>query len=71
GDRTTDDVLRGVKPDFMPKAVIIPPGQNKLILSLPVPVRRLRPALNGRSTLLELKSNGPIYLASMAIFSAE
>ncbi len=71
GDRVTNDVLRGVKPDFMPECISIPPGQNKLILCLPIPVRHLRPALNGRSTLLKLKSSGPVYLASLALFAPE
>ncbi len=71
GDRVSNDVLRGAKAGFLPKSISIPPGQNKLILCLAVPVRKLRPALNGRSTLLELKSSGPVYLASMALFAPE
>lgn len=68
GDRVTDDVLRGRKPDFLSKTICLNPGEDKLVLALPVPVRNLRPALNGRSTLLKFKTNGPLYLASVAKF---
>ena len=69
GDRIANDVMRGKKPDFLPKSISLEPGETKLAFCLPVPVRKLRPALNGRSTLLKLKSSGPVYLASIAKFS--
>lgn len=68
GDRVSNDVLRGKKPDFLHNSFSIHPGQDKVFLVLPVPVRLLRPALNGRSTLLKVHSSGPVYIASMAKF---
>ncbi|MBX9688169.1 MAG: DUF3370 domain-containing protein [Candidatus Obscuribacterales bacterium] len=69
GDRVSNDVLRGRLPSFLPRSFYIDPGQTRVFLSLPIPVRELRPALNGRSTLIKLHSNGPLYLASLAKFS--
>jgi hypothetical protein len=66
GDRVANEVLRGASPTFLPKSIEIPAGQNKLLVALPLPVRKLRPALNGRSLLLKLNSSGPVHLASLA-----
>lgn len=66
GDRVANDVLHGSSPTFLPKSIDIPAGQNKLLVALPLPVRKLRPALNGRSLLLKLNSSGPVHLASLA-----
>jgi hypothetical protein len=66
GDRVNLDLLRHKKAAFLPREITIAPGQTKLIFTLPVPVRQLRPALNGRSTLVKAHSSGPIYLASVA-----
>lgn len=66
GDRVSDEVLRDVSPTFMPKSIEIPPGQTKTLVALPLPVRKLRPALNGRSLLLKLSSSGPVHIASLA-----
>lgn len=69
GDRVCNDVLRGKPASFLPKSIILEPGQDKLLFSLPVPVRRLKPALNGRSTFVKLKSSAPVYVASLARFA--
>lgn len=66
GDRVSNEVLRGSFPTFLPKSIEIPAGQNKVLVALPLPVRKLRPALNGRSLLLKLNSSGPVHLASLA-----
>ena len=66
GDRVSDEVLRGVKPTFLPESVELEAGQTKLLVALPLPVRKLRPALNGRSLLLKLNSSGPVNVASLA-----
>lgn len=66
GDRVSDEVLRGAQPTFMPKSIDLAAGQTKLLLALPLPVRKLRPALNGRSVLLKLNSSGPVNAASLA-----
>lgn len=68
GDRATNDVLRKRMPPFLDKSITLSAGQEKLLLVLPLPVRQLRPALNGRSTLIKLKTSAPIYVASLARF---
>lgn len=68
GDRSTNDVLRGEKPTFMNDSFSIHPGEDRVFLALPLPVRLLRPALNGRSTLLKFHTSGPVYIASVAKF---
>lgn len=69
GDRVAVEVLRDMKPKNIPDSFVLEPGENKLVFALPVPVRHLQPALNGRSTLLKLKTTGPVYLAGLAKFS--
>lgn len=69
GDRVVSDVLRGQRQDIFPAQIIIPPGQSQMLLNLPIPVKGLTPPLNGRSTLLRLRSNGTVYAASLAMFA--
>jgi hypothetical protein len=49
---------------------VIPPKQSQILLNLPIPVRTLEPPLNGRSTLMRLRSNGPVYAASLARYAS-
>lgn len=69
GSRAMDTVMRGQRQDSLPAQVVIPPGGYRMLLNLPIPVRELKPPLNGRSTLLRLRSSGPVYLASLALFA--
>lgn len=71
GDRAVSDVLRGRRQETFPPQIVIPPGQNKMLLNLPIPVKELTPPLNGRSTLMRLQSSGTVYAASMALFARE
>ncbi|MEA5580625.1 DUF3370 domain-containing protein [Nodularia harveyana UHCC-0300] len=71
GDRAVSDVLRGRRQGTFPAQIVIPPGQNKMLLNLPIPVKELTPPLNGRSTLMRLQSNGTVYAASMALFARQ
>lgn len=68
GDRITNEVMRNAKPNFIDNSFSIAPGQDKVFLTLPLPVRMLRPALNGRSTLIKMHTSGPVYIASLAKF---
>ena len=68
GDRVTQDLMRGKRPAFLPANIWLAPGQSKLLFCLPIPVRHLQPALNGRSTLVKFRSSGPVYLASLSRF---
>jgi len=69
GDRTTDEVLRGRRQEGWPAQLFIPPKQSRMLMNQPIPVRSLTPLLNGRSTLVRLRSNGPVYLAELAMFA--
>ncbi|MFK0734136.1 MAG: DUF3370 domain-containing protein [Gloeotrichia echinulata IR180] len=69
GDRAVNDVLRGRRQEIFPAQIIIPPGQSQMLFNLPIPVKELTPPLNGRSTLMRLRSNGTIYAASLAMFA--
>jgi hypothetical protein len=66
GSRVMDMILRGERqPDF-PAQIQISAGETELLLNVPIPVAELDPPLNGRSTYMRLRSNGPVYIASLA-----
>lgn len=69
GSRVTNDVLRGQRQPSFSAQLVIPPRQSQLLLNLPIPVRGLEPPLNGRSTLMRLRSNGAVYAASLAMYA--
>jgi hypothetical protein len=69
GDRAASDVLRGRRQDIFPAQIVIPPGESQMLLNQPIPVKELTPPLNGRSTLMRLRSTGTVYAASLAMFA--
>lgn len=69
GDRVMNDVLRGQRQSRFPPHLVIPARQSRMLLNLPIPVRGLNPPLNGRSTLMRLRSNGIVYTASLAMYA--
>ncbi len=69
GSRAADTVLRGQRQPDLPAQIVIPPGETRLLVNLPIPVRELDPPINGRSSLLRLRSDRPVYLASLARFA--
>ncbi|MDJ0619682.1 MAG: DUF3370 domain-containing protein [Calothrix sp. MO_192.B10] len=69
GDRVMGDILRGRRQRTFPAQIIIPPGQSRMLLNAPIPVKDLTPPLNGRSTFLRLHSSGKVYAASLAMFA--
>ncbi|MBR8837777.1 MAG: DUF3370 domain-containing protein [Stigonema ocellatum SAG 48.90 = DSM 106950] len=69
GDRAMDDLLRGRRQEEWPDQLVIPPKQSRMLMNHPIPVRLVNPPLNGRSTLLRLYSNGPVYMANLAMFA--
>ena len=71
GDRAVSDVLRGVRQAGFPQKLVIAPGESKMLMNAPIPVRDLAKAVNGRSTLMQLNSNGKVYVASMAMFAKQ
>lgn len=69
GDRVTNEVLRGQRQSSWPAKLIIPPGESAMLFNAPIPVKEFVPPANGRSTLAYLRSNGPIYVASLAMYA--
>ncbi|MBW4472496.1 MAG: DUF3370 domain-containing protein [Stenomitos rutilans HA7619-LM2] len=71
GDRAMNDVLRGKRQAGWVDRLVIPPRQSRMLMNLPIPVRTLKPPLNGRSTLARLYSSGAVYMANLAMFAKE
>lgn len=69
GDRAVNDVIRGKRQADFPAQLVIPPGQSRLLMNHPIPVRNLEKPINGRSTLMRLQSNGKVYAASLAMYA--
>ena len=69
GSRVMSDILLGRHQADFPPQLVIPPQQSQMLLNLPIPVRTLEPPINGRSTLMRLRSNGMVYVASLARFA--
>lgn len=69
GDRVMDDLLRGRRQNDLPERISLAPGESRMLLNLPIPVNTLTPPLNGRSALLKVKSSGPVYAASLAMYA--
>lgn len=69
GDRVTNGVLRGRRQWGWPAQLVIPPKHSRMLMNHPIPVRSLTPPLNGRSTLVRLRSNSPVYMAKLAMFA--
>ncbi|MBE9014191.1 DUF3370 family protein, partial [Pseudanabaenaceae cyanobacterium LEGE 13415] len=71
GSRAVGEVLRGLRQDIFPAQIVIPPGESRMLMNLPIPVSTLSPPLNGRSTLMRLRSTGKVYLASLGMFAKQ
>ncbi len=69
GSRSASDILRGKRQADFPGTVTIPPGEDRLLLNLPIPVKTLTPPVNGRSSILRVRSTGKVYLASLALLA--
>lgn len=71
GDRAVSDVLRGLRQAGFPQKLVLAPGESKMLMNAPIPVRDLAKAVNGRSTLMQLNSSGKVYIASLAMFAKQ
>lgn len=69
GDRVTNDILRRQRQSDWPATLVIAPGSGTMLFNAPIPVKALNPPINGRSTLAYLRSSGPVYAASLAMFA--
>lgn len=68
GDRVTWEFLSEKARQENGPELTIEPGQYQLIEEIPVPVKHLRPALNGRSYLGHFHSSGAVELALLSHF---
>lgn len=66
GSRVMGDLIQGHRQASLPSQLIVAPGASTLLMNAPIPVAELEPPINGRSTLLQLDSSGPVYMASLA-----
>lgn len=71
GSRVMGDILQGKRQEIFPNQITIAPGESKILVNLPIPVKDLTPPLNGRSTYLKLFSDGLVYVASLAKYADE
>lgn len=69
GSRVMSDILRGLGSADFPPQLVIPPQSSRMLLNLGIPVKTLDPPLNGRSTLMRLRSDGAVYAASLARYA--
>jgi hypothetical protein len=69
GDRVANEVLRGWRQSQFPARLVLAPGESQMLMNLPIPVRPFDPPLNGRSTLLRVRSDGEVYVASLAQYA--
>ncbi|MBD2412999.1 hypothetical protein FACHB389_28405 [Nostoc calcicola FACHB-389] len=69
GARAVADVLRGDRQADFPAKLVIPPGQSRMLLNHPIPVRNLEKPVNGRSSFMRLRSSDRVYAASLAMFA--
>ena len=69
GDRAMLDILRGRRQDIFPAQIVIPPQQSRMLMNVPIPVKELDPPLNGRSGLSRLRSDGKVYVATLALYA--
>lgn len=63
GSRLMGDILRGVTHANFPRRIVIPPYQSRMVFSLAI-----APS-SARSTFMRLQSNGPVYLANLAMYA--
>ena len=61
GSRVMTDILRGVHQAIFPQQIVLMPGDTKLLASIPIPLS------NTRSSLMRVRSSGPVHLASLAM----
>ncbi|MGK7925646.1 MAG: DUF3370 domain-containing protein [Spirulina sp.] len=71
GSRVMGEILRGWHQLQFPFVTLIPPGESRMLVNLPIPVKDFDPPINGRSTYMRLRSNDRVYLASLAMFAPQ
>lgn len=70
GSRVMSDILRRRRQGlWVGSEITIPPGQNQILMNLPIPAGKLTPTSNARSTFMQLESSAPVYVANLAMFA--
>jgi len=70
GSRVVNDILRGRRQGNWQPMIEVPPKQSVMLMNLPIPVGGMVAlASNGRSTLIRLQSDAPVYIANLAMFA--
>ncbi|MEO1095558.1 MAG: DUF3370 domain-containing protein [Cyanobacteria bacterium J06638_28] len=69
GSRAVDWVMRGQHQTDIPEQLVIPPGEEVMLLNHSMPVRNLARPVNGRSTFIQAHSDQPVYAASLAMYA--
>lgn len=69
GSRVVGDVLRGRRRGGWRQQLRLAPRQAEMLMNANIPVGKITPSSNTRSTLIRAESTGPVYLASLAMFS--
>lgn len=67
GDRVSQDILRN-KSFMKNKVIIIRPDETIVLMNESIPIYYLVPPVNGRTSLFKLESNGPLYIADLALY---
>jgi hypothetical protein len=69
GSRVVGDILRGRRQGLIPSQITIAPRATYLLMNAPIPAGVVVPTSNGRSTLMRLNANAPLYVANLAMFA--
>ncbi|MEA5577572.1 DUF3370 family protein [Anabaena sp. UHCC 0451] len=67
GSRTMSDVLRGIRQGIFSERLVIAPGKTQILANLPISVQA--PASNGRTVMMRLNSDRPLFMANLAMSS--
>lgn len=67
-DRVMLDNLLGLTHSALDKTIKLAPGEKKLICCVPLPVGKILHQSNGCSSLISLRSTGPVNLATLSCF---
>ncbi len=66
GSRVMDAALRRIRQDSFPALLTVPAGGDQLLMNQSLAIVQA-PASNGRSTLIQLQSDGPVQVAALAL----
>jgi len=67
GDRAMSEILRGQRDEKLIKTKIeIGPHQYALLLNQAIPVEKMNPPINGRSALIKIETNQPLFAATLS-----